>query len=709
MRLKRINYRHYICVGMTIGILALSFLFVRSYFRIGESLQDLFRSVVYYFTEIFYLPSDTVPTINDVGYQDTTHPVFDVLSFNNFKRSFEIGFSSVWNIDTVMRYLNNVMGFINGLFRFILIMIPFVLLLIVLFRKYFTPNENEVNEDSKALKFYKILKAKIFQPIKRWIIGLIEFVKENKVYKRIWIILFLLYFNIFTIGIEFLAFYFYFVVSFDFFGIFEQIYKLFLDLIPLIRFVPVPVWILFVLFFFDRFRKKIAYQWLYHLENRNKGFINSTGQVTLICGEPGTGKTTALTDFCLSQEVMFRDKAFEKILENDLKFPNFPYAVLEQEFKMAMDHHQVYSLSTAKKWIGRKKRKFESCPTRHRCFDYDYETYGLFYDDGLKIITLFDMLENYVQLYFIYVIESSLIISNYGIREDNLLQDQGHFPLWHSDFFHTDARYMEAYSRHSHILDFDMLRLGKTIVKNNRKRNAFEFGVVAITEGGKERGNSLENQGVKKESKECNPKNDLFNKMLKMIRHSATVDNFPFIKILIDEQRASSFGADDRELCEKVLFIKEKKETSHLLAFFRIETMIHDWLYRHFQNTYYQYRFNRSDNTLFLYLFKNIVSSYHHYYMRLYNTFGYNVQKIDIDNGRLDGIRTESKYYLLHKKIYAKRFATDAFSDYFRAKAWRSKIGIGDIVEFETERATLKELESENSYFIIDLMKKRKD
>ena len=35
-----------------------------------------------------------------------------------------------------------------------------------------------------------------------------------------------------------------------------------------------------------------------------------------------------------------------------------------------------------------------------------------------------------------------------------------------------------------------------------------------------------------------------------MCRHSATVDNFPFIKVFTDEQRPESWGADARDLCD---------------------------------------------------------------------------------------------------------------------------------------------------------------
>ena len=125
--------------------------------------------------------------------------------------------------------------------------------------------------------------------------------------------------------------------------------------------------------------------------------------------------------------------------------------------------------------------------------------------------------------------------------------NNGNVPLWLTDFFPKRRR---DSSRHAHILDFDVLRLGKKLLENNPKAGSFAFGVVAITEIGKERGNNLELKEVKKGTEETNQKNDLFNSWLKMCRHSATVDNFPFIKVFTDEQRPKSLGSDARDLAD---------------------------------------------------------------------------------------------------------------------------------------------------------------
>ena len=336
-------------------------------------------------------------------------------------------------------------------------------------------------------------------------------------------------------------------------------------------------------------------------------------------------------------------------------------------------------------------------------FNYDYERYGLEYDDKLKVVNVWEVIEIYAQLYFIYVIQSSLLISNYSVRVDGILTDSGNFPLWNADFFKSDSRLIDSYSRHAHILDFDSLRLGKKVIEDNPNANNFEFGIVLVTEIGKERGNNLELSDKKKKDETTNQKNDMFDSWIRMVRHSATVDNYPFVKVVTDEQRPENWGANGRELCE-IIRIKESGETRLAMPFFSLAELLYGWLYNKFAGLYYEYRYNRGDNTLLMYLLKGLTAKMRDYYTGIYNRFGYCVATVDVESGTLDGKTEANKYYLMSKKIYSKRFSTDCFSDFFTVKALRSPVGINDLNEYATEKATFGELAMQNSYFVNDLL-----
>lgn len=66
----------------------------------------------------------------------------------------------------------------------------------------------------------------------------------------------------------------------------------------------------------------------------------------------------------------------------------------------------------------------------------------------------------------------------------------------------------------------------------------------------------------------------------------------------------------------------------------------------------------------------------------------------------MDGKAENKKYYIMNRKIYARRFSTDCFSDYFNDMARQSNVGLNDYREYVTEKASVEELKAQNSYFI---------
>lgn len=141
------------------------------------------------------------------------------------------------------------------------------------------------------------------------------------------------------------------------------------------------------------------------------------------------------------------------------------------------------------------------------------------------------------------------------------------------------------------------------------------------------------------------------------------------------------------------------------MPFFSLAELMYSWLFSRFAGLYYQYRYVRSDNTLPMYILKAITAKIQHYYTRIYNRFGYCTLRVQVESGTQDGQLDEGKYYLMSKKIYSRRFSTDCFSDFFAEKALRSPVGIDDLREYATEKATFEELGAQNSYFVDDLLR----
>lgn len=701
---------HIVCAGLTLAFLALGvFVFFGSVGRLIEAMRDVGTSVAYYFNELFDLGFSVTPTVNEFPGTDGVVPVFPIAAD---WEQFKLDWADYWNIwtdaDNFISYLLFISRLLLIFSQSLLIILPLILLGYLLCRRLLKKHNNDYDKDSVPLRVFKRISSVTYRPVKAWLTRFCGVVRKT-VYWKIWLALWLFYFNVYTIVIEFVAFYLYFIVSFDVLDIYRQVYKLLSDLSPGLTFFPLWVWIVAGVVLLSFIARKIAYNRLRHNERKNRGFLNERGVVTVVGGVMGVGKTAFITDMALSAEVQLRDQAFEIILESDMKFPFFPWCNLENELKRAIAFHKVYSVPSVKAWVQKKRQRYEKSPARSKIFDYDYIRYGFEYDDKLQVSDVWQVVEEYSCAYFIYTVQSSLLLSNYSVRVDNLFSDLGNFPLWDSDFFSRDSRMQAAYSRHAHILDFDMLRLGRILLQNNPNRNAFGFGVYVISEIDKERKNAPELMDVRRNTDECNQKNDLFGVLLKMSRHACVISNRVFVKVLADLQRPESLGADVRELGE-VVTIEAKSEIVPALPFFspfHLFALIYDWLYDKFTDIYVQYRYMRADNTLSMYLLKKLTAAMHRHYTNVCNTFGVGVLSLAVESGRMDGERIQRLWYKMPKKVYANRYSTDCLAGIFERRAEENDVGLNDLPEYVSGRATWEELQVQHSFFQSDMERVR--
>ena len=705
--LKSLDYRHYINFAITLGFLVLGvFVFPNSVLRVAESIRDFGTSVAFYFCELFSDSSPIYPTVLDLPEWEFIPSRFERLEILPYTwEEFKDVWSRYWGVffeaETFSEYMYVVGDVLYYISQGILILMPLALLIKIVIDKYLNEENNNYDEESRALLRMKRIADKTYIPIKCWLREYVEFCKVNAFWYKIWIGIWALYFNFIAIVIEFFAFYLYFIVTFDFVTIYRQFYKLTIDLAPVVRFIPTAMWVIIIIVGLEFIARSMALNELEHREARNKGFLEERGVMTIVYGPMGAGKTKTVTDMALSQEVKFRDMAFEIIIECDFRFPYFNWATFEQEMKKQIEEHYVFSVPTAREWVREKAYIFNEYPSQENIFGYDYERYGTEYNDNLKVWDIWEVIEDYACAYLVYTVQSSLLISNYSIRVDNLFEDLGNFPMWNTDFFERDARLIDSYSRHAHILDFDMLRLGKRMLDENPKRYAFGFGVYIISEIDKERKNSPELMTVKANADECNQKNDLFNALVKMSRHACVISNKVFVKIFADLQRPESLGADARELGE-IVYIEDHTDMQPTLPFFApfyIFEALFVFTFGKFVDKYYQYRYVRSDKILPMYALKKLVASLKHFRDRTFNQYGSSKSTLLIESGRMDGDKKESKYFIQSKKIYSRRYTTDCLSAIFNQYADKNTIGIEDLEEYLTELGTDEENLMQNSFF----------
>ena len=733
-KVKRINKTsifYSLAVLITLGFLALTvFKFRNGFYRIWESIRDLGTSAAFYFVELFELDFSVNATVTEFS----VIPITPVFNFPDTWSDFVIGWKTYW---TLWISKSNIALFFEGVGEgaeifakvMLIAVVPLILVLYILFEQYMNKTNNNYNKDSKPLVVCRRIADVTYKPLINFVKEFIGFIQENSNFAKFWLLIWCFNLNVIVIVVEFIAYYLYLVSSFEFASMYVQVVKLVIDLSVPIAFIPGFAWAILGIWLFDYFRKKIGYAILHHHEAMNCGFINERSLNVLTCGTMGKKKTTLTADMLLLQEKMFRDKALELMIENDMKFPNFPWINFENHLKKCIYAHKIYNLATIRKHVRHLKLCFEKYCTgnerrkesirRHLkivfdmdyenvLFDYDYKRYGLYYDDKLKVTNIFVVLSSYAQEYFIYTMKSSLIIANFSVRTDSIISDLGNLPMRDNDFYKRNSKFIEDMSRYAHIVDYDAMRLNVKVQKDNPKKDSLDFGAIGESENGKERKNNLQLQEVKKKDDVANQKNDGYTDYNKMMRHAATIDYHSFIRKFGDEQRPESLGADVRDTYD-IIHIKDGGKTKLALPFFFVEELLYSIIYDRFVRLYLQYRYVRGDNTLLIHILKKIVSRMQNYYKGIYNTFGYAKMKLQVESGTLDGELTEKAYYLDNKRIYSDRFATDCFSDFFETKTLRSKIGINDLEEYESSRATMDELKMQNSYFITELINKQEN
>lgn len=570
----------------------------KSYARLSETITELWTAMKYYFCELLEIGNATKPFRPSDVLQGESVVLPSTPS--EFRVKVRAYLALLIDSENVQAYWGKVGAVIENVARFSALLLPVAVGLVLLVKRiYATPN-NDYNRDTLPLRVFRKLSGAIYQPIKRFVVEYRAYLKDNAKWKTVWLWIWLGNINFLSIGVAVIAYYFYFAVSFDVLSLYSRFVDLFKDLLLVIRHFPWCISGALVWIAFCRLRENRARNILERNEARNCGFIKELPIVTMACGSMGKKKTTLTTDMALSQMVLFRQEAFRRLQKQDMKFPFFPWICFENEIKKCMEYGRIYNFASIRAWVAQKRERYEKHGNeKWQLYGYDVGRYAMNYDSGLKTEDLFDVLETYAKLYFIYVIESSLLVANYSVLEEVVLYDSGNFPMRSYGFFSPATEY----TRFAHILDFDVLRLGKKVIANNPKAGSFEFGVVAITEIGKERANMLELKEMKKCADEANQKNDLFNAWLKMCRHSATVDNFPFVKVFTDEQRSESWGADARELAD-ILYVVNSGKPKLALPFYTIEEMLFDWAFSRFTAVYYNFRHIRGDNTLLVHILK---------------------------------------------------------------------------------------------------------
>lgn len=710
-KIRRISY-HALAFGMLLAVLSLGALRAPGvYMRTYEALRDFALSFLYLFDVPVTPTVGTLPQELAEGFPRAWSDLVLLLE------DLSARFISPANLAGYMTFLGKfLLGILMALTVFSLVVVlPYGIFLFVDLRAY---NQRTAQLTRPLAAFLTVYQRAIL-PVKHYVKGFRRFFKKNRVYPVLLIVLTLFFLNVFNITVEFFAWYY----TFDFAGLGMQAVKLLYDVTIAIAFLPWWLWLPLLLYLLDKWRHYRGLLKLRQSEEKFRDFIKGLAIATLVTAPMREGKTTFVTAMVLSYDKIFREQAHDCMREIDLKFPNFPWLALQNALQKEIQWHRVYNLATARAWATdlcrihaaakgptarthyeKRLEKLYGIPLNgYLLLGYNTDLWPLTYDRGLGAEHIYDAIHDYAQLFFIYI-APSVSVSNFSIRFDADRETKGNDVRWKDDFFKKDPTPADK-ALYSHIVHYDMMRLGKKVDPDDEYKNAFEFGVASFTELAKERGNQYDRNGLKADADEANILNDLFNVNFKMSGHAAEVYYHTFIRYISDEQRANSLNADLKEPMD-IIQLSQKSKEKILMPFFAIEEAAYLLSQKILGKLFDVSRYNHGDTSLSLWILHNVVQKkIFDHYQRIRSIYGgYTVQVYVQDGAQLEEKRKE-RLFMSERKVYADRFRTDNFKDYYNQKALRSKTGINDIPTYGSTRQTMDENGQQGAYLFRKLDK----
>ena len=682
---KQKDYRHYLCALITLASLSCGFLFPNSLPRTGESLRDFATSLAYYFQQMCEFNYIIRPTVIDMPAWEFAPSRWEPIKLLPYTwEEFKLIWQQYWDVfiskENLVAYLYKLADVLYYVALYVFASLPLIAVGALVFWLFMKKKCYVRGKKSKPLQLAEKFTFSVIYPIISWIKSFVQFVKENKMYWRAWICIWMLHFNVFPICISAVAWLLYFSVSRDAVNLYTQALKLLEDLTPVIRFIPGIIWTVVIITVYNYICRKMAMENLYKSEAKNEAFIEDRAIVIMLVAESGKGKDYTMTGMLLtSQNVQWKD-AYDSMMKFELMFPNFLWQNLRDVIEAKIENRMIVDLRTCEMYVRRWGRYFDTITHRftleewrqlERMHDYtlgyDFEHYAVEYNDNVRITKLYEAIEEYSKAYLLFTVRTTLIYSNYSVRSDGTITFGGNMPDRDMDFFRKDPREILEHSQYSHIVDMDMFRLGKKMLEDNPKARGMILGSFGITELDKEWKNADQLKEVKASASECNQKNDLHNTTLMTMRHQAYIDHKVYIRFFGNMQRAESWGAAGRELGE-ILKITDKEEyfpALPILSFYWVCKPIFSLIKKCWNKFHDKYIVNRCDDTLFVHCFNNVVSKMNNHYDKIEGLYGRRRVKLDIMAGSMEGDVRKGVWIDLKKKQESDRYLSCAMQSLY--------------------------------------------
>lgn len=668
-----------------------------------KSIKDLYQSAIYYGKSLVNF-NDTIPN-TDVGFLVFDQSIIKSILPINLKE-FGYKFLSIFELLVNKHFfiiqISNLGMLLNRItLYFLLLGVPLILLYWFYYSTIlFSRTEKPPEKKSLTLKIYLLLKKFILKPIGIFFSCMWNRFKSHKYYTIPFILIVLYNLNGVSLLITILSWYLYFVMSLDFLSLYYLVCKVLICFAPLLRPIFLPFWLILTVIIIVKIKLRLGYRKMYKMYDKNNDFINGLGIVTGIYGPPGSGKNQLEIAIVTQVEWNMRERAAADMMEIRLEFPDFPFRKLEEK---------IEDLKESDRYVNKVQIRYEIkefFKDKTVIFGYDLTKKKNAHYDELIVKSIEDEILDYSELYFIYI--SALACATYSIRFDKGLYMDGHFPSLQYDFFHRDLR-DESKSERAKIFDLNQLRLLKQ--KNQEKINKdnislFDFGLIALSEFGKDRGNRYSN--LSRTNYDTKPSNDGTAACFGVFRHLATVRNHQYGFIIWDEQKISAFSNAEAAMAETNIYLsgQNNKFKNAVPGFFMEETII-EWGKQHFTGQIDKYIKLRNDQTLYSYFYLRIAGFFTNLSRKYNNIFGYRKIDMSLSGANINGAqekRGNKDFYLMNKIVFSDRYQTDCYSGFFDTLKLQSTKGMNQLDSFKGRVASVRELQKTSGYFADELI-----
>ena len=188
------------------------FTFGDSYLRWGEAFRDLGLSIKFFFFLLLGIPNYTAPTVNNFS---------DVMPWRLIPEEWQAFWGKVTayvaalvDQSNLQAYTNEIVSKLEVVAKAGLVLLPCALILYVAIKRLYRSGNTKHNKDTVPLVVFKKLAQVCYQPIKRFVIGYVEYIRARKGLVVLLVLVWSCNLNLATIIVEFFAYYFYFAVSY---------------------------------------------------------------------------------------------------------------------------------------------------------------------------------------------------------------------------------------------------------------------------------------------------------------------------------------------------------------------------------------------------------------------------------------------------------------------------------------------------------------